>query len=106
LKFAHLTHSTAPLLFAALVALSVSGRVRAQGLDESARQVTLFGVIASPFDPAIDPKLAKVAPQLRKLFPDHGFKLLGVHSKRHVAGQTITCDLGPGYSAGATLNVP
>lgn len=77
-----------------------------QEVEESARQVTLFGVIASPYDPAVDPKLARIAPQLHKLLPHHGFKLLGVQSKRLVAGQTLTCDLGHGFTAGATLNLP
>jgi hypothetical protein len=79
---------------------------RGQGLDPSARQVTLFGVIASPFDPAVDPKLAKIAPQLRKVLPNHGFKLLAVQSKRLTAGQTVTCPLDDGFTAAATLNVP
>lgn len=74
---------------------------------EPARQVTLFGVVATPFDPAIDPKLAKVATQLRKILPNHGFKLLGVQSKRLTAGQTVTCELGEtGFTAAATLNQP
>jgi hypothetical protein len=77
-----------------------------QGLDSSARQVTLFGVIATPYDMAVDPKLAKIAPQLRKVLPNHGFKLLGVQSKRLTAGQTVTCPLEDGFSAAATLNQP
>lgn len=97
---------SAYLALALALALFGAGRARSQGVEEPARQVTLFGVIASPFDPTVDPKLARVAPQLRKLLPNHGFKLLGVQSKRLVAGQTLTCDLGHGFSAGATLNRP
>ena len=76
----------------------------AVGQDEpEARQVTLFGVVATPDDPYIDPKLAKVAPQLRKLLPDHGFRLLGVKTKRLTRGQTLTCSLGEGFTAATTL---
>jgi hypothetical protein len=48
----------------------------------------------------------RVVPQLRKLLPNHGFKLLGVASKRLTAGETVVCDLGNGFTAGATLNQP
>ncbi len=70
------------------------------------RQVTLFGVIASPYDTAVDPKLEKILPQLRKLLPNHGFKLLDVQSKRLTAGQTVTCDLEQGFTTTATLIQP
>ena len=71
--------------------LSVFGQA-----DAPARQVTLFGVIATPHDLQIDPKLARVAPQLRKLLPNHGFRLLGVQSKRLTASQSLSCPLPPG----------
>ena len=54
---------------------------------EPARQVTLFAVIAVPGSNAIDPKLAGIELQLRKLLPGHGFKLLDVRSKRLHAGK-------------------
>ena len=82
--------------------LGAPGQARAQ--DEPARQVTLFGIIAMPGTTAIDPKLARVAPQLRKLLPGHGFKLLGVQSRRLAVGQSLSCDLGAGYSAEARLD--
>jgi hypothetical protein len=69
----------------------------------SARQVTLFGVIASPTDRRIDPKLSKVEAQLRKILPNHGFRLLDVQSKRLTRGQVIACPLEGGYTAAATL---
>jgi hypothetical protein len=81
-------------------------RARGQVPDAPARQVTLFGVIASPFDPRIDPKLAKIAPQLRKLLPGHGFRLLDVQSKRLTASQSVTCNLEDGFTAAATLIQP
>src|SRR5436190_938078 len=81
------------LALALVVTVVLFGRAPApaQMPDEPARQVTLFGVIATPFDPAVDPKLVRIAPQLRKLLPNHGFRLLGVQSKRLTAGQTVTC---------------
>lgn len=100
----------APTLAGALLALTLAltpaARAPAQPADAPARQVTLFGVIASPDDPAIDPKLAKIEPQLRKLLPNHGFKLLGVQSKRLSSGQTVTCRLEDGFTAAATLIQP
>lgn len=71
-----------------------------------ARQVTLFGVIATPTDLRIDPRLAKIEPQLRKLLPNHGFRLLDVRGKRLSAGQTLNCDLGGGFTASTTLVSP
>ena len=70
------------------------------------RQVTLFGVIASPTDRRVDPKLAKVEAQLRKLMPKHGFRLLDVKSKRLAKGRAVNCDLGGGFTAAATLTRP
>jgi hypothetical protein len=77
----------------------------AQANDEEARQVTLFGVIATPGGP-IDPRLARVESQLRKLLPGYGFRLLDVQSKRLTAGQTLTCRLGGDFTAAAKLMHP
>jgi hypothetical protein len=74
--------------------------------DAPARQVTLFGVIASPYDLRVDPKLTRVEPQLRKLLPNHGFRLLDVQTKRLTAGQTLTCNLEDGFTAATTLIRP
>ena len=63
-------------------------------------------MIASPYDAAVDPKLEKILPQLRKLLPNHGFKLLDVQSKRLTASQTVTCDLENGFTTTATLIEP
>jgi hypothetical protein len=71
-----------------------------------ARQVTLFGIVATPNATAVDPKLRSIAPQLRRLLPNHGFKLLDVQSKRLVVGRTVTCNLGDGYTAATTLVQP
>ena len=68
--------------------------------------MTLFGVIAVPNDARIDRRLAKIEPQLRKLLPGHGFRLLGVQSKRLTTNQTLTCSLGDNYTATTTLTNP
>jgi hypothetical protein len=73
---------------------------------EPARQVTVFGIVAVPNRTVMDPKLKAIAPQLRRLLPNHGFKLLDVQSKRLSAGQTVTCDLGGGSTTGITLIRP
>lgn len=70
------------------------------------RQVTLFGLIATPNSNVMDPKLKPIAPQLRKLFPNHGFKLVGVENKRLSVGQVLTCNLGQGFMAGTELVDP
>jgi hypothetical protein len=69
------------------------------------RQVTLFGILATPGGNAVDPKLSKIEPQLRKLFPDnnYSFKLLATESKRLGVGDLATCKLGGGFVAGAQL---
>ncbi len=89
-----------------LLALIMAARASGQAMEVAARQVTLFGVIATPADLRVDPKLAKVAPQLRKLLPNHGFRLLDVQSKRLTAGETLSCTLESGYVAETTLIEP
>jgi hypothetical protein len=83
----------------------VAVRTRAPAQDDGARQVTLFGVIAAP-GAAIDPRLANVAPQLRKLLPGHSFRLLDVQSKRLTAGQTLSCNLQGPFTASTMLLHP
>ena len=72
----------------------------------SARQVTLFGIVATPGNRTIDPRLATVSGQLRRLLPDHGFRLLDVQSKRLEPGQSVACRLGEGYVAATKLVKP
>jgi hypothetical protein len=72
----------------------------------AARQVTLFAIIATPGSSELDPKLAAIEGQLRKLLPGHGFKLLDVRSKRLVAGDSLRSDLGNGWAASAVLVAP
>ena len=72
----------------------------------TAPQVTLFGIVATPGSRAIDPKLASVSGQLRRLLPDHGFRLLDVRIKRLKPGQSVACDLGDGFVAETRLVQP
>ena len=74
--------------------------------DVTARQVTVFAILATSDSSAIDPRLAGVESQLRKVMPDHGFKLLDVQSKRIGAKQAVSCDLGNGYKARTELVRP
>ena len=61
--------------------------------DDEARQVTVFGIIATPGSKTADTNLATIKTQLDKLLPKHGFKLLDAQSKRIVAGESVTGDL-------------
>jgi hypothetical protein len=71
--------------------------------DEEARQVTVFGIIATPGSKTADTNLATIKTQLDKLLPKHGFKLLDVQSKRIVAGESVTGDLRNGYTVVTSL---
>jgi hypothetical protein len=97
---------------------------------EIVRQVTVFAILATPEGKAVDTKLAgligslgaaslanpegrtvdskltTILPQLNRLLPHHGFKLLDVQSARIVAGETVNCKLGHGYTAETTLLRP
>jgi hypothetical protein len=70
------------------------------------RQVTLFGIVASPSDQSIAPKLLKIQPQLRKLKPGHGFRLMGVTSKRLNPQETVSLDLKGDGIAKAEMITP
>jgi hypothetical protein len=86
---------------AGLLVLS-SPEARAQS-SKSGRQVTVFGIVATPGSKSIDPKLQSIATQLRKVLPNHGFKLLDVQTKRLVAGRAVSCNLGGGFTASTAL---
>jgi hypothetical protein len=70
------------------------------------RQVTVFAVIATPGGKSVDSKLTTVQPQLNRLLPDHGFKLLDVQSTGIVSGESVESRLGHGYTAETTLIRP
>ena len=84
-----------------LVCCGWSARGLAQ--EASSRQVTVFGIVAVPNSQVLDPKLKSIAPQLQTLFPNHGFKLLGVETKRIGLNDTHTCNLGDGFSTQTQL---
>ncbi len=92
---------------AATLGFMLSALTSGQEPDGPARQVTLFGIVADPNNLEIDPKLEKIAPQLRTLFPGHGFRLLEVQSKRLAPGRKMKCDFkADGFSATATMVEP
>ncbi len=74
-----------------------------QDVGDVARQVTVIGIIATPGGSAIDSRLATIKPQLEKLKPKHGFKLLDVESKRLEAGESVACDFKNGYKSETVL---
>ena len=72
-----------------------------------ARQVVVFGVEATPGSTQMDPKIAPVVQsQLRRLLPDHGFRMIQIKGDRVVANGTVKCDLGAGFTASARLIKP
>jgi len=72
-----------------------------------ARQIVIFGVLATPDGTEMDAKIAPVVQaQLRRLLPNHGFKLIKIKSERALTGHTVACDLGDGYIASASLVSP
>lgn len=74
--------------------------------DESARQVTVFAILATPGATKVDSRLGSIRAELRKILPGHGFQLLAVESKRIETRQSITCELVHGYKAETTLVRP
>lgn len=85
---------------------SAKKRAEPQKPEVASRQVTLFGILADPAGNTMDPKLEAAAPQLRKLFPNHSFKLIEARTKRLSKSESLTCDLGEGYIAEAWLSQP
>lgn len=71
--------------------------------DEEARQVTVFGVIATPGSKTADSNLTRIRTQLDKLLPKHGFRLLDVQNKRIVTGESVTCKLSGDYTVVTSL---
>jgi hypothetical protein len=74
--------------------------------DDLARQVTVFGIIATPGARTTDVKLASIKTQLEKLLPKHGFRLVGARSNRVVAGESVGCDLDDGYTVVTSVVQP
>jgi hypothetical protein len=80
--------------------------IKADVSDEGARQVTVFGVLATPASKGVDTSLASFRVQLEQLIPKHGFRLLDAQSKRIGAGEAVACDLGRGYKVQTWLLKP
>lgn len=79
------------------------GQVQLQG----ARQTTLFAIVADPKNQAIDPKLKPIEAQLKRLLPNHGFKLLDSKTQRLVpGGPGLICKIDPKLGAKAELVTP
>jgi hypothetical protein len=93
------------------LAVLLSGlHVTRAGFDDDdndvARQVTVFGVLATPGAKTVDSRLSNIHGQLEKVLPGSGFKLLDARSERIVDGESVTCVLGNGYKLTATLVTP
>jgi hypothetical protein len=93
------------VIFLGGLAVLLSGlHVSRAGVDDenagdNARQVTVFGVLATPNAKTVDSRLSNIIQaQLEKLLPKNGFKLLDARSDCIVDGESITCSLGHGYS--------
>lgn len=80
--------------------------VRTRSNDEVARQVTVFGITAAPGGKSIDAKLLSIKKQLAQLIPNHSFKLLDAQTRRMVAGDSVSCDLGSTYKVDTCLVQP
>ncbi len=70
-------------------------RLPAAGTGES-RQVTVFGIWVTPDGGEVDAPLRGVASQLRKLMPDHSFRLIDAANERLGVDRELTCDGGDG----------
>jgi hypothetical protein len=103
--------ASAVIAFGGLVVVLSGLHVTRAGIDDDsddiARQVTVFGVLATPGTKTADSRLSNnIQKQLGKLLPDNGFRLLDVRSERIVDGESITCNLGSGYALTTSLVKP
>ena len=72
-----------------------------------ARQVVVFGVVATPGSAAMDAKIAPVVQaQLRRLLPNHGFRVVKIKSDRVTVNKAVKCELEDGLAATAHLSNP
>lgn len=70
------------------------------------RQLTVFGLLATPDSSMLDPRLRPIEQQLRTLFPGQGFRLLGVETRRIGVNETHLCVLEGGFQAQTLLVNP
>lgn len=80
--------------------------IKIDSSDDLARQVTVFGVLATPGSKGVDANLASFKTQLEQLIPKHSFRLLDAQSKRIGTGEAVSCDLGRGYKIKTFLIKP
>jgi hypothetical protein len=77
------------------------------GPGDNSRQVTVFGILATPNSKAVDSRLSSdFRVQLEKLLPKNSFRMLDARSGCIVDGESITCRLGHGYSLTTLLVKP
>jgi hypothetical protein len=81
-------------------------QIRTASGHEQPWQVTVFAIIATPESKAVDSKLTRIQAELNRLLPHHGFKLLDAQMSPLVAGESVDCNLGHGYTAETTLVRP
>lgn len=93
---------------AAIGSTLLADRSLGQPRDEAqtARDVTVFGLLAEPGRDRIDPMLSPYSGPLRKLVPDHGLTLLDSASGRLGPNESVEADLGDGQTLRVTLDRP
>ncbi len=102
-----MTRKTFGTVALALLLSALGGVVPARAqVTIPGRQVTIFGVLATPGGGVVDPKLKPISAQLQKLLPNHSFKLIKLESRRITASQSVPCDLGEGFTTEAQLLSP
>jgi hypothetical protein len=79
---------------------------QAPSYPEIVRQVTIFAIVATPKGQAVDHNLLPIKASLSKLLPQHGFKVLDSQSAKIVAGESVECSPGHGYTATVTMVSP
>ncbi len=79
---------------------------QASSEPEIVRQVTVFAIVATPNGHGVDSNLSNIQAPLSKLLPQHEFKLLDAQSARIVAGESLACTPGHGYTAEITMVRP
>jgi hypothetical protein len=77
--------------------------VKSDSTDDIARQITVFGIVATAGGKGGDTDLASIKTQLDRLMPKHSFRLLDARNKRIIAGESVSCELGKGYKVETTL---
>ncbi|WZO98566.1 hypothetical protein EP7_000146 [Isosphaeraceae bacterium EP7] len=90
---------------AALMLALTFGAGEASAQEES-KQVTLFGIRATPGSKYVDPRLSTIAPQLRQILPGHGFKLIDARTRRLGVDEAMKCKMGSEIEASAELLDP